>query len=168
MSGNLKGTVNSILWHRKKLAVKIREYVRLQLKSWQRVPWLALQADGRGGYSDDYGKAYKYGLWPILCGKGGGTFFIDCMTGEIVHNVGEVASDDGVISYSVDLDLLDAAKIIARLEKQMRDGDPGHFTKSELDKRASWRESLIKVHDLHPDTYAPKKRRAIEWSFGVD
>jgi hypothetical protein len=149
----------------KKLADTVRRYVRAQLKDWRRIPWLALEADGRGGYSDSYRKAYFYGLWPILSGQGGGTLFVDCATGEIVRNVGKPAPDEEVLGYA--RSNLDAKKIIAYLEDRAANGDPDHMTKKELDERARWRADIAKECGLKP-VCAPKGRHPIVWSFGPD
>jgi hypothetical protein len=137
---------------RKELVADIREYARSQKEDWRRVPWLALQADGRGGYSDTYQYAYRYGFW--LVGSSNTSPAVDCATGELVGlTVGCATlslSDWNVVGLSGDLDKLNAAKIVRDLERCARRKARAPDGKRDLDERARWREELARELKLSP------------------
>jgi|SRR3989344_1244560 len=53
---------------------------------WQKIPLRALQADGRSGYSDQYGTAYEIGYWKLESSIANGLYgvCVDLATGELV------------------------------------------------------------------------------------
>lgn len=74
-----------------KLARTLKEEVSGQVKLWQKVPYLALQADGRSSWSPFYSDAYRFGLWRpayqlpgISEAKVAEYPSIDCATGRFV------------------------------------------------------------------------------------
>ncbi len=62
------------------LAEKIRDYSRNQKELWRKVPYLALQADGHGGYSSTYQLAYIHGYW-----EAGESVYVDLENGELIQ-----------------------------------------------------------------------------------
>jgi len=44
---------------------KLRDYSRSQVQTWKRIPRLALQSDGIGGFSEHKQRAYHSGFWGI-------------------------------------------------------------------------------------------------------
>ena len=134
---------------RKELVISIRKYVRSQREDWRRVPWLALQADGRRGiYPYKYEYAYRHGFW--LTGDSNASPAIDCATGELVGLAIGCAtlslSDWNVAGLIATLERLDAARIIRRLEQEGR----SRGGREKLDQRAGWREKLIRELSLSP------------------
>ena len=43
----------------------VKEYSRSQKSLWQKVPWLANQANGRTGFSDDFRLTATEGMWTL-------------------------------------------------------------------------------------------------------
>ncbi|MFH0891426.1 MAG: hypothetical protein V1867_01460 [Candidatus Falkowbacteria bacterium] len=124
----------------KELERGIRDYCRVQKDLWQKIPWLALMADGRGGFSPIKGRAYRDGYWMIFSsGRANGPFCtveVDCENGELD------ASLNSDIAKLIDhLDELDAAKIIAQLKIETL--KPEHVP-------GDWRDKIIKGYGLKP------------------
>lgn len=92
-------------------AEAIREFVASQRDSWRLIPYWTLESEGRGGWNDNWGLPYKYGLlgidklWPHQ-------LFVELSTGRLVCNgTDEVidASDGLVVStYTNSADLFTA------------------------------------------------------------
>ncbi len=61
------------------LCNSIRKYALEQVKDWNKIPYLTLQVDGKGGYSNDYNSAYIDGIWKL-----NESIYLDCATGELV------------------------------------------------------------------------------------
>ena len=65
----------------------IRDYARSQKDLWQKLPYLDLQATGRGGFGDS--PCYREGYWIIQSSQmhsiGGYSVIVDCETGELVY-----------------------------------------------------------------------------------
>jgi hypothetical protein len=149
----------SIHQDRKKLISDIRKYVRSQKEEWCRVPWLALQADGRIGYSGHYQSAYTYGFWGVQFDGTGP--FIDCATGELVSNFqSSPLYNEGVLTLANDLDALTAAKVIRDLQHAASEKIPSWSNQKEFDERAEWRKKLIHQLELQRLYSRVKKRRA--------
>ena len=64
-----------------KLVQWIRDYSTSQKSLWRKIPYLALEADGRTGYNDNYGRAYSSGLWHI-----GYSMYVDLESGNLVDS----------------------------------------------------------------------------------
>lgn len=139
---------------RRELVISVRAYVRAQKEDWRRVPWLALQADGRNGvYSAKYQYAYLYGFW--LTGDSNASPAIDCATGELVGltTLGCATlslSDWNVVGLSGALEKLDASKVLRYLEQDARGGAVPRSRQEKLDERPGWREELIRELKLSP------------------
>lgn len=125
------------------LAEELRMFSKAQKGLWQQVPWLALQADGRSGYSDGYAFAYHKGLWRIEASiqHGSYTIAIDCATGE-PFNIWQNKP-------ASDLDLLrcvhawcdfDAERVVAELRKHVKES---HFSGYDIKKVEAWRAELV-------------------------
>ncbi len=143
----------------RKLADEIRSYVLSGRNSWRRVPFLALQADGRCGFSGTYQRAYYSGLWSPSCipNEYGYGIFVDCATGEIVGSNCNPVGYRVVLSLLNCLDQLDAVKIIQKLQEEVSKGVPSWINKKELDGRIRWREELAKELRLSPLYVRSKK-----------
>ena len=101
----------------------IRAYTRSERELWRLVPYLALQADGRSGYSSQYSIAYSMGLWRIehsLDRFSSYTVAVDCATGELVSipNTREKAHKEDVFRCASRLHELDAAAVVLELRKE--------------------------------------------------
>lgn len=108
----------------KTLLDKIRTQCRAQREHWQQVPLLALQANGRSGYSDRLSMAYNNGYWLLEASIRDGYYraAVDCATGEIVNpaNPPKPAADAEVLRVAASLSQLDAALVCAHLRQRAR------------------------------------------------
>lgn len=131
---------------RKHLVADIRKYSRAQKKDWQSIPWLALQADGRIGFSDAYARCYRRGIWTLSMPHEHGYHgtFVDCATGEIVGSDLKQASDYAVLFLASSIDQLTTAMIIRDLQNYASDRIPPGSSQQEFDEHALWRERVIK------------------------
>ncbi|TXI87851.1 MAG: hypothetical protein E6Q36_06770 [Chryseobacterium sp.] len=112
-----------------KLLRDVREWCESQAELWQRVPNLALEANGRSGYLDDYSYCYSYGFWRIWDSSPRGQYYlcsVDCATGVIAYDAESfrqarlvVARDRDVLHLLDRLDEIDAELVIARLEEHI-------------------------------------------------
>lgn len=106
-----------------RLVTTIREYVRSQVDVWRHMPHMAVEADGRVGYSGDLMLIYRYGYFaPNPMRVGLDTPLVDCANGELVifhkENVPpEPLSDAEVLELHDELDRLDASAQIANLKR---------------------------------------------------
>ncbi|OGF28083.1 hypothetical protein A2303_00780 [Candidatus Falkowbacteria bacterium RIFOXYB2_FULL_47_14] len=129
----------------------IRDYCRAQKGLWQRIPWLALMADGRGGFSPTKGRAYREGYWMIFSsGRANGPFCtveVDCENGEL-----DARLNSDIVKLIDHLDELNAAKIIAELKIETL--KPEHVT-------GDWRDKIIEGYGLEP-VYR-RNRKKIEY-----
>lgn len=112
-----------------KLVKDVREWCESKAELWQRVPNLALEANGRSGYLDDYSYCYNFGFWRIWGRSPRGQYLlcsVDCATGVIAYDAESfrqgrlvVARDRDVLHLLDRLDEIDAELVIARLEENI-------------------------------------------------
>lgn len=110
-----------------KMLKAVREWCESQAEHWQRVPNLALEADGRSGYLDDYSYCYHYGFWRIWESSPRGQYLlcsVDCATGVLANDAASfrqgslvVARDRDVLRLLDRLDEIDAELVITSLEE---------------------------------------------------
>lgn len=102
----------------------LRQFCRDQKTLWQQVPWMALQADGRTGWSEDFARAYRDGFWTInrihvhsyLVG------FVDLATGELVgirpgKSLTTATALDDEFVLQTTINDIDAAQVIGQIQK---------------------------------------------------
>ena len=139
--GNLKQKIEDI---RKDLVEMIREHSRSQKELWRQVPYLALEADGRDGYSDNYSRAYHTGYWAIDAGvvRGHYTVYVDLENGDLVdpYSPDEPAWDGDVLRLANSVKELNAKKILKELKEEAQ--EPTHAAIEHPPKR--WRKRLRK------------------------
>jgi hypothetical protein len=127
----------------------IRQYSRDQKELWQQVPYLALQADGRSGYSDNYSRAYRTGYWALESSivKGYYNIFVDLSNGDLVNAIDEsqFADAEQIIKVAFHLEEIDACEIIDDLTAKAKSLPWKGYAKSAQDR---WRKDLIKELDL--------------------
>jgi hypothetical protein len=87
------------------VAEGVRVFSQSQVDIWRQLPYLALQADGNGGFSHINSKLYRYGMLHIAGDSEGlwGTF-IDCDNGNILSLKGKPELD----SLATDREVLEA------------------------------------------------------------
>ncbi len=127
------------------LVASIRDHVRSQKELWQQVPWLALQADGRAGYSGLNGRAYRTGYWAVKANRESGSYsvYVDCATGELVNAWApeRLALDFEVAKFAFDMDqfnvaaLLEEFKLDARRERHRAIEQKPDFWREDLAER---------------------------------
>lgn len=128
------------------LAEAIRVYCREQREWWQRVPYLALQADGRDGFDGRSRAAYTTGYWALLHMEKHqyNDVDVDLATGELVHAYDhpKSAGDEAVLLLAAKLQELDAVALVQELTKEskepispyMKDTNPPGWREEELEK----------------------------------
>lgn len=79
-------TLEDLETTRDRLLEDIREYSENRKEEWQRIPYLALKADGRSGWNDRYQTAYLHGFWwlGVYNQNGHRAAKVDLETGRIV------------------------------------------------------------------------------------
>jgi len=125
-------------------------YSKSQKKSWQRIPILALEADGRIGYSEQYSRAYEHGFWALNSSIQNGCYsiYVDLDTGNLInpHSI-ELSSrmldanKESVLNLAFNLDELDTKKIITSLEKKSKESYSLTYNPKEQE---AWRMRVIK------------------------
>lgn len=119
------------------LVENIREYSLSQKEEWQKIPMLALEAEGRTGYSDTRSRAYTQGFWALEPATRNGKYqaYVDLATGEIVDawssQVGPVPTTE--LEYSV-IDYVE-------------ENEPEGLGKVKEDVEERTNEERKKVHD---------------------
>ena len=139
-----------------KVVKDMRDYSRSQKELWQRIPLLALEADGRTGFSDNYSRAYRSGFWALDESVSGGDYlvYVDLATGELVDaysasssiSVCDVdvpkdsaltpAREEEVLKLALNLDGLDAQQIVTSLEEEARAPYSSYY---DLKEQEAWR-----------------------------
>ena len=129
---------------RDQLIAAIRARSREQKALWQRIPYLALQANGIGGFSDSFQVAYVSGYWRLgpTIRDGGYSVFVDLATGELVNPYMKEtpAHDDDVLLIAKNPDCLDAKTLIVQLEAQAKGTSTASMSLAEL---KVWRQEQI-------------------------
>jgi len=142
-------SVRAINRKKKELAKEIRSFSKSQKEFWQLVPDLALEADGRSGYSDNFSRAYHNGVWAVDSSKDntGYNVYVDLATGELIsawafHDKKELsrpAPDKYIIR--INPEDLDAGKLVAWLRKWAREEVSRYLTNS-AEEIAEWRQEI--------------------------
>lgn len=146
-----------------KIAEEVRKYSISQKAEWQKIPWLALQVDGRGGYSTGYSIAYEIGVWEIA----NSGIFVNLENGDLVSilcypksncectKVGDYSILKIVGCFSEELN---AKKIISRLEENiLKSEDTPYCGYENFKSNIEWRNSIINKYDLKKDFYRRMK-----------
>ncbi len=119
---------DDIVTKAEELIKSIRNHSKEQKGLWQRIPHLALEADGKlgSGFKDYYSWAYNNGCWALAStiSRGHYCVLVDLATGELVdadcasRRKFKPAKDYDVLRLALNLDKLDAQKIVASLEEE--------------------------------------------------
>jgi hypothetical protein len=135
----------------------IRKFSEIQKNNWVRIPYLALQADGRSGYSDMYRRAYEQGYWAVETSVKGGsyTIYVDLETGNLVNafDPQKPANGDDVLLLAHHLEQINSQEIVDALtvasqKPEWRDYKP--------EDQKKWREETQKEFNLKPYRYKRK------------
>jgi hypothetical protein len=146
------------------LVKSIRDYARSQQELWRKVPWLALEADGRGSYNSTYALAYSRGFWNLYeavrddCDR----VVVDLATGELLDAevayeepfeqsrkaYGFAAAED-VLPLALAMESLDAQALINSLEKELNASRASQC--NEPLAQREWREKTRKKYHVQED-----------------
>jgi hypothetical protein len=145
-------TIGNIKSDGQKLIEAIGKLSKSQKELWQKLPYLALEADGHNGYSPDLADIYRNGIWPVkssIVTHSWSYVCVDCATGELIsgnafraHGTIEPPDGGAVLRILSHLEELNAQHVIddlVRYGTQRTWGDQG--TEEEQDE---WRESVRK------------------------
>jgi len=148
----------------KELINRIREYGRSQKNFWQQIPYLALQADGRYGYNDQYSRAYTQGYWAIRASCVSGysnvyDVYVDLENGELVsaHDPRKPARDEALLALVFQMSKLDAALFVRALFINSRKSTASGYN---CDKQRRWRAEIQREYDLRQNSY--KRSTAVD------
>ncbi|MEK7628786.1 MAG: hypothetical protein AAB421_05245 [Patescibacteria group bacterium] len=148
-----------IIQQRTALIDAVRACSRAQKDLWQKVPWLALQADGRTGYSDSYSRAYNNGLWTLTVAHHGYcSAFVDCATGELVDAELRPLVEKYVLEVAAYIEQIDAHAVTKGLA-----ADASRRTSDcyNADDQALWRKETAQSLNLSEGYVRLKKP---QWS----
>lgn len=141
----------------KELVNLTRELSKSQKRIWQQVPFLALQADGRTGYSDQYSRAYRQGYWAVESTVHGGSYsvYVDLETGELVSafDPRKEARDEEVLMIASNPNQLDAVSLVTEIAKDAERPIGSYYNAQEQEK---WRQETLKEYNLRPAEYRRK------------
>jgi hypothetical protein len=153
----------------------INQYSESQKELWREIPYLALEADGRDGFSDNYRRAYKSGFWALDSSNLNGycTVYVDLATGKLVdayfasdsfrvvgYNIPKEsqikpANEENIILLAFNMEELDAREIIASLKKERK---ISYVSYKDAEEQEAWRERTRKELGLKRK-YSRKKVR---------
>lgn len=126
----------------KDLVKMIRKISEEQIDLWQQIPYLALQADGRTGYSDNYARAYHYGYWAIQSSVNSGYYTVYvCLENGVLVNPRKgtkpdfPASDEDVLRIAMHMAELNASRIIKDLKAQALTPIPSYYKDKDRTER---------------------------------
>jgi hypothetical protein len=127
------------------LAMMIRNYCENQKDYWKKIPWLALQADGRKGYRNEYAIMYRYGYLRLSA-----SFFVDLATGKLVsgRNLISPPTDSEILHLAASIQDIDAEKIVEKLEHEAKEPTAKCYNSKEQEK---WRKKLARTLKVTPE-----------------
>lgn len=142
----------------------LREYSRSQVELWKKIPWLALQAEGISGFSDERASRYGTGYLRLLVEGGSYRIFLDLDTGEICSSRYpiQLAPDHDVMKLTpADLD---AQAYIDELVEYGSRPIGSYYNKDEI---LEWRRKMAEANNV-TERYERKGPRAKETPFQWD
>jgi hypothetical protein len=102
-----------------KIAAAAREYYMSQAEVWKKIPYEALMADGRGGFSPLFNTAYTMGYWDTYSYG----IYIDLADGRLIDRYSAwsetpiEASDEMVATFCREYGIIDAAQELERIRR---------------------------------------------------
>lgn len=131
--------LNDLIVLRHELAQQTRAYVKDQVETWAKIPWAALMADGRTGFSDRGRLIYQDKIWPLNEQIG-----VDCLTGDLVFTTNKriVKEDISLVSLSF-ITNLTASTVLEALERQAKQAYPSYYDPKVQEE---WRARMIAAY----------------------
>lgn len=152
---------------RSQLIASVRTYSEEQAETWQLVPWLALQADGRDGGMGHYSHAYENGMWELhIAHDHMHHVCIDCATGVVTflafrpNRVFGPVCDDTIVRLSNHLEHLDAKAVVASLQAKISEPLPMWISKEEAGIRETERTRIQRQLNLSERYVRPEQAKA--------
>jgi hypothetical protein len=123
------------------ILIEVRQWSESQKELWRQIPNLALEADGKNGYSDDLAYCYNYGFWRIWDHSSYRGMFllcsVDCSTGRIGNDSASFhhqkfveATDEAVLRLLSRLDDIDAKLLVKKLKMATKVEQNDYIAKS--------------------------------------
>ena len=140
----------------RELLQKIRNIAKQQKSLWQQIPYLALQADGRSGYSDQFSRAYHQGYWAVGNTRNGCyRIYVDLETGELVdaYDPQRMAQDEDILSIIQHLHQLDAAEISKNLKARAKEPIVGYYNEEDRKAREERISSILQQGNIAQDSF---------------
>lgn len=141
----------------RELVQKVQKVSKQQKSLWQQVPYLALQADGRTGYSDQYSRAYHQGYWAVESSVRDGSYsvYVDLETGELVnaYDPRETALDEDVLSIILHLHKLDATQIVSALKAHATEPIGNYYNAKDKRERTEYINSILQQGNITQVSY---------------
>lgn len=131
---------------REEYTAAIQAFSKRQKELWQQVPYLALQADGRSGFSGQYATAYMTGFW-VISGRDSNPYRVNCVTGAICYWSDTAPEVDPVNTglLQVSIDLIDVNRIIDELKKTAAREYASYQNAETVD---AWRKDIIEKYKV--------------------
>lgn len=134
----MKARPKEISAETRKLIEKLREYCRSQVAIWQTIPELAVNADGRTGFDDNFSRAYHCKIWALekTVTSAGYEAIVDLNTGHIVSAMSPklFAPDDVVLRLLLTPEVLDAGRIARELKREARVPISPYISKADRER----------------------------------
>ena len=146
------------------ISKNIRGYSISQKEFWQQIPSLALEADGRTGHSDNYGRAFRTKYWALNSSIENGNYqvYVDLRTGDLVdafhasdfsimdytietEKKSVPAEDEQIIKLAFHLCELDASRILKELKKESKQPHGSYYNTKE---KEAWRKEMREKYEL--------------------
>ncbi len=163
----IKNEYDEIDKRNKMLINLIKDYSISQKENWQKIPYLALMADGRTGYGSYHSTAYYHGYWTIFTDP---KFFVDLANGELVDlgwnfNESEEADDQKILDPDFSISYLDTKEIIKDLKEQSLCSYSNCY---DPKKQEQWRNKIISLLDLKkPYERKPWSDEAADYIYSI-
>lgn len=137
----------------------IRLYVRSQVGLWQRIPHLALEAQGRPGWDHRKAISYMSGLYPVDQRFWPPRLFVECATGELMDHTAHLASSQLSLRVYLDGMLLDAKRSVkdqegcAKKHSDQNDTARREEERLRFDVTPVWKRPAIPIEWGFPGPY---------------
>ena len=140
----------------KKIVEEISNYSKSQKNLWQKIPLLALEADGISGFNDNYSRAYREGFWALegSIDENGYSIYVDLSSGELIdaysaskvfsicnlkiskNSMLEPAQKEKILKLAFNIKELNAQNIVNSLKKESKQPYSSYYDSS---KQKKWR-----------------------------
>jgi len=132
------------------LVKKIGDLSKKQRHLWQQVPYLALHADGRSGWRDDYNRAYTSGYWALASSQRNYTVYVDLETGNLVdaYDLRKSAKEEDILALAMRLYVLRADKILRYIRFESTQPIAHYYSADDRKKREQYIASFLEEGNI--------------------